>query len=168
MALPTSRNRTYVNGATYVDATDLNDIQDAIIGGKHPEQPLIYGPGSFLLEVPGNATLSGNEYWEGSGAFTIRRNLLRPVGTVITEITYVYNRNNVGTLTLRFQKANLITGGAHADIVAASSIVAGTGLATTTITPNYTMEADHSVVLRLTGSNATNRIYGARVKVARP
>jgi hypothetical protein len=165
MALPDSRDIT-LGGGSKIPSSLLNALQDQVIGSKHPEQPVIYGPGSFLLEAAG-ATLSGNEYWEGSGAFTIRRNLLRPVGTVITEITYVYNRNNVGTLTLRFQKANLITGGVHTDIVAASSIAAGTGIATTTITPNYTMEADHSIVLRLTGSNATNRIYGARVKFRR-
>jgi hypothetical protein len=71
MTLPASRNTNYSPGATAVRAADLNDIQDAIIGGKHGDLPfhvplIIYSASNWSATV--QAGLQAYLSSSGSGA----------------------------------------------------------------------------------------------------
>lgn len=67
MSLPTSRNRTYALGDDVVH-TDLNDIMDCIVGGKHGELP-IYGNWNYNGTTnPGAAFNAITGSWDSVGA----------------------------------------------------------------------------------------------------
>ena len=59
MALPTSRNRTYTTD-TPVDPNDLNDIQDAMIGGWHGEKTIHLAPATGMI----NNSVAEGSLWK--------------------------------------------------------------------------------------------------------
>lgn len=63
--LPTSRNNTYVNGTSEVDANDLNDIQDRIID-LYGERTV--GVLAAAFPAQSGAHESNGRYWESAGA----------------------------------------------------------------------------------------------------
>jgi hypothetical protein len=101
MALPTSRNTTYVAGSQ-VKSADLDAIQDCIIGNKHGtlELDLLMRPASLytsgIAGLPGNPPISGTTI-TGTGAssgFVAQFSL--PAGKRIVNVKAVVQESTSG------------------------------------------------------------------------
>lgn len=121
MALPLSRNTTYVLGVSQVKAADLNALQDAVIGGQRGSLPLVIPAASFT-KLTGAATLSGG-VWTGVGIFLVSLPFF--VGTTIEQIKWAYNRGGGGTMTMTLGQNNPIVPTSTGPF--APAISAGTG-----------------------------------------
>lgn len=105
MAWPEDRLTTYAPGAQ-IKSADLNEIQDAIIGGKHGEVPLNAG-------VAGLGVYSGTATWNSSGhalgTFSAFIDLPTPEGAIITWVR-VWLKDSVGTtITWQVQRIRMTT-----------------------------------------------------------
>lgn len=64
MALPVSRNTSYAPGSQ-VKSTDLNDLQDVVVGAAHGEIPLAFSPVDFK-QVSGSEWTVSNPLTPGN------------------------------------------------------------------------------------------------------
>ena len=102
MGLPSSRNTTYT-GATPVKSADLNDIQDAIIAGRH------HGTLKRNVDISSFAVSSGSATYDGTkitlGAITeIDVPITLNEGDTITAVTVYFNRDSGTTLTFALRE----------------------------------------------------------------
>ena len=160
MALPTSRNTTYGASSPILSA-DLNALQDQIVGVKHPATPRVLGASSFLVKQ-GTATLGAGQWTFGAVTDLVKSLAdLVVVGDRLTTVQFCYNRGGAGAIVLSLKQRNIVTGAAEALVVAATTINAGTGWTTTTITYNYTIPANTAVHLEINANNVANIFGGA-------
>lgn len=130
--LPTTRNKTF-DTTTPVDPTTLNDLQDCIVGVKHPEIAIPIHPAAFRNEGAAGAGAFIGESWTAAGAgYTIWAPLVLPVGTRVTRIQFGYNRTagQVGMVLSRSNLDGTLIGGGieeqvaqFTDTVAAGDVV---------------------------------------------
>lgn len=90
MALPTSRNTTYRKDQQVLSA-DLNDLQDQIIGFKHPSITVYFGAGHYMGDEGDSSFWDGSGwnnldfYWDsGAAGFSTHFGVAIPVGSRIT------------------------------------------------------------------------------------
>lgn len=166
MALPLTRNRTYGNG-TKVHPSDINDLQDCIIAGKHGEISLVLPPAAFAPMPVANASHGGGAgFWSVTGVVWFNAWLPVPPGSVITEIVWGFNRGGAGSIILELWKKNPTT--AALTLVTTSTVNTGAAFATHTQLPAYTVEADYGVFLNAKLDNVAQVFHGARAKVTKP
>lgn len=156
MALPDTREATLIPGGP-IPAVVLNALQDAVIGGKHRYSNYTIPACDWRVESGGNASLGLNE-WTINALTVLSAPIAIRVGQRIDEVTYQYNRGGAGTITITLVKKT----GAVSTVLATSTINTGTGITTTTIMPNYTMEAGYQLYIRAQCDNAAHRINNAR------
>jgi hypothetical protein len=168
MALPISRNTDYT-AASPIKSVDLNDLQDAVIAAQHGSITVPIPAAGWQPRAGGGGNL-GDGKWTFSSATVLVAALPRlPVGTVIEQVVYGYNRGGAGTVTCQARKRNIVTGTVTALI---GTLPAGdtTGSAHETHTDalNYTVEANTGVWLEVTCDNAANEFVGAVVTINKP
>jgi hypothetical protein len=148
MPLPLSREET-ATPASAVDSNTINALQDCIIGGKHGEITIAIGAGAFGIDTAANLTRNfGWLTW--TGAATAIASLRLPVGARLTEVTYHYDRNGAGTIDFLLVQHTIPATPVTLDT---TSISAGTGNASTTITPDYDVVADDEVMIKVSGTS---------------
>ena len=102
--LPRSRNTTYAPGVD-IKSADLNDLQDAVIAGKHGARRLMIPPSTMR-------PLSGAEYisthrWRGVGtASIVNADLPLSLGDHLRGIT-VHGRTTGGRMSMRLIERSL-------------------------------------------------------------
>jgi hypothetical protein len=169
--LPAGRNTSYSPGATPVHGADLNDIQDCIIGAKHPSLPFPHAAAAFAIQT-GTATIA-NGRWSFGASSQLVSPVRFPVGTRITSLVFGYTRGGVGNITLILNKRNIVTG-ANSSSIVGLVISSGTGYVTSTLdstTPSsllpYVTEADMSLWLEVWCDNVAHIFGGAIVRADR-
>lgn len=87
MALPLTRNRTYGNDTT-LHPGDLNDLQDAVIGGKRGASTQIIGAHAFVGVAAALLYYSAGQAQGqvGNGGFNAYCDIQLPAGAVITAV----------------------------------------------------------------------------------
>jgi hypothetical protein len=90
MSLPTSRNRTYIDGVSQVPASDMNDLQDWLIA----LYSTFYAPGMFGDGNDGNLVFDGvatvNGLVPGAGVYTATRDIYANNCTVTGATTTLF------------------------------------------------------------------------------
>lgn len=99
--LPNQRNTTYTANAP-VKSGDLNDIQDCIVGAKHPELEIGVAAASFVLSTAAATASFSPAGWAVAGSQNAQlwAPIYPPVGSRITHIKAAWNRNGGGSVTL--------------------------------------------------------------------
>jgi hypothetical protein len=164
MPWPDARLTSYTPSAA-VKSNDLNAIQDAIIGMKHPVQPLHLGAGAFFLKNGGGLATLGVGQWTCTGAADLLCEIspLVPQGHRLVSITWRYNRGGAGTVTRRARQREMSVPGAVGDLAGPGYPIAdvtGAAIENNLDTLNYTMPATTSVWLEIQISNAAHIFYG--------
>jgi hypothetical protein len=159
MALPTSRNSTYAPGAGVVKAADLNDIQDAIIGGKHPEFGYPIAASGFSND--GGTQTFDFDRWLGVGLAVASLSMMR-VGDRITKVRWGYNRNAAGQIAMRLYRQPLDSNVEVliAPISGSATDAATAGAAINETVYNHTIEADYLYTLYFDSTAAANEKFG--------
>lgn len=167
MTLPTSRNTTYAASSPILSA-DLNALQDMIIGRKFPAADFPFGGTAFQLQTGTAQVGAAADNWTFSAVSQLIANLSRSfgVGTRLNSLKFAYNRGGAGNVTLSLYKRNIVTNAARVTI-ATTTINAGTGWTTTTLSPVYVTEADMSVWLEVQCDNVANVFGGCIVNADR-
>jgi hypothetical protein len=165
MALPTSRDLTVVDGASKVDASLLNNIQDCIIGGKHgsivvPLHCSIFHPSQWT----GTPTQVGNgavTYWWTSGGTAYYLASLRvPVGSRITRVR-AFTQSAAGS-ACELELYRYSTAGVRTQIGATITGALGLGPATLDLTGlNETVAANVSYAMEVEVGGTDERLYMA-------
>ena len=176
MSLPISRNTTYANGVP-VEAADLNDLQDAIIGGKHGEK-VLHIPAAAMAPYYTADLVFKADNWESTGAGPESAYIpitLSEGDRILSIRIFVYA---VGT------EANSILYSAEVDLVAGSSsaVDEGGGAQGSGAGPAYlpidfaagsgnlplTISADKSYYLAVRLYTVASRVYHAEVTYDHP
>lgn len=164
MTLPTSRDATFT-ASSPVLSTVLNNVQDQIIGMKHPTRPLNFGAAAWQAKSGGGGALGAGQ-WSFSSTTELVCDLSGsiPEGDRLITVTWSYNRGGAGNVRLRLKERDLTTpGAAEASVVAETVVASGTGLTTNPITYNYTFKAGFAVWLEVQCDNAANVFLGAHL-----
>jgi hypothetical protein len=185
MALPTSRNTTYVAGVSEVKAADLNDLQDKIIdlySGKHGDRTLVL-PGALaqgtLFQATGaqwdfSSILSGgtgtDAKWfnpSSTSAGLVFGIPLR-LGDRIKSVTVYCQDTNTNNLIVNLRKyvpstGTLITSASSDGTGAKQTVVMASLTETLTASSFYTVGIYPS-----TGSIVDDEVYGVVVVYDHP
>jgi hypothetical protein len=148
MALPVSRDATFVPGVSMVLSAVLNNVQDKIIdldGGKHVAVRTIFihpsaGGGSSGFSLGG-----GGIFDIGASALEWTIPVILPVGSRITQVDYYVNGDASKTVTAQLKYVDTTTGAVTALGSAQTSATANTYQTLTQSALNHTV--------------ATNRAY---------
>lgn len=145
MTLPTSRNTTYA-AAVEVKSADLNAIQDAIIGMKHPEIEIPQHGSGWLPGAYTGGYAYGSE-WSmpaGGGGFTCP--IFPPVGSRITQCKFGFKRASAGSISYELIRTPLI--GSGGVVIANAADAASVGYVIQTIAAiNHIVLADNGYAL---------------------
>lgn len=163
--LPGSRNTTYGADAP-VKSADLNDIQDCIIGNKHPELEICLFATDFSAEGLGTRNVNQAGYVTmtvGGGNDRLFAPVRVPVGKRITTCEVFYDGAADGaTLTPKLRKQILSTA-AQADVVAGAADT-GNGVESQVLTANHTVLAGNAYFVEVLVNSGVHRVHGAKVK----
>lgn len=165
MALPFSRNIT-LSPSDPVPSSLLNDLQDSIVGSKHANHEIPIAACDFTPESGSSANLGSNGQWSFSAVSTLVAPCRVRAQERINSILFEYNRGGAGTIVVSLVKR--IAGSGVVTVVSTASITTGTGLATTTITPNYQVAAGEQVYMRVEVNNAANIFVRAAMTTSTP
>jgi len=158
--LPTSRNTTYAAGSQ-VKSFDLDDIQDNIIGHKHPELEFQVPAAAYHMEGSSWAASFNGVVWVGAGGgYQLVAPIVRPAGTRITRYRAGYNRPNAGSIVLQLFRTPLA--GGSSVVVDTFTDNATNGLIVKERTVNHTMLAGYGYGLYI-APDATADAAGATV-----
>lgn len=157
MSLPDSRNTTYTT-VDPVRSNDLNDIQDCIIGAKHPDLEIAYHASDFQPDGA-TAALDQNGYWLPSGVGFQYAPIKLPVGTRILAAIFYYNVGGAGACTPKIRRLQLSTG-TISDVVAGVRDTTGAAIETQTLAANHTVVTGYAYFLEMKHENAANKHYG--------
>lgn len=168
MTLPLSRNRTYSPGDP-IRSSDLNDIQDQIIGAKHGELELMIAAAAAQPgDVATNPTFdTSGRYWEHAGSNNAVYTALPLAPGDIIRRWEVWGRENTSTYSALLLRITMATG-AQATI---GSKVSGTGVGVITSVvagPDadglpYTVLDDECIVMQVSLAGTGNRYYGMKL-----
>ena len=163
MAWPNSRLTNYVPGAQLKSA-DLNQFQDAIIGGKHGERPLILHPADGR-PVLGNPQYVG-PYVNFTGASQVWDQSV-PVhgGDVLRQISWTIQRSG-GAFRCQVWRASLTNN--VTDPIATRDVPSGSGRQTVSTTLNHVVSDEFAYYLQLTSGGSNEFYYGAVIRYDRP
>lgn len=153
MTLPLTRNTTYTP-ASPVKSADLNDIQDAIIGGKHGALEMVLGAAGWQpdIGVSGGMILVGGVYAYQCNAFGVfHREIPVVVGMKLREVRFSMLGNNIADVTAinvyKLTAANVMTSiGTIAAIINEPAVWA---TKTIDVNPDYTFLTGESCLLSL-------------------
>lgn len=167
MALPETRNKTFADGVTPVDAATLNDLQDCIIAQKHATRSIPI-PACAFQKISGTGTLGAGQW---AGVCEIAAPLEIPAGETIESIAFSYNRGGAGNVVLKLGVRNLITGAAA---VVTTLVTDATGAAWEVDTwdtaellgagVDTTPDDGVAYWIQMAGDNAANILGGAVLK----
>lgn len=164
--LPSSRNTTY-GADSPVQPVDLNDLQDCIVGNKHPELEICLFASDFVyaqdIALPGQAGLRQAGYITGAGSHKAYAAVRVPVGKRVTTVEIFYDgANDAATLTPKFRKQILSTG-VQADVVAGAADT-GNGIESQVLTANHVVLAGNAYFIEVAVNAGVHRVHGAKVK----
>lgn len=167
MALPSSRNTTYAAGSD-IRSADLNAIQDCIVSRKHGVLSFPIDPGAFLSSTTATAIVRPiGAPWSMAG-LAVPIDLVYwlpiPVGTRLNSVAWYYNRGGAGSIVMRVLKAN-IPAGVTGTTLSTTTINAGTGFASSSVSPAYTLEPDYSLCLWARMDSTAQSFGGAIVSL---
>ncbi len=174
MALPASRNTTYVAGATQIKAADLNGLQDYIVGHSEAHSLWIGPPGMMNSDTGWSVDPSGSAVlpnWISGGASAY---LIIPVplwyGTTVkhklTSLAVKLKPNASGVLTLKTWTvdgmATTATPGAGAAQIGSTQSSSGTSWQTLTVT-GLTASPTSNVLITavVISAQASDKVIGA-------
>lgn len=169
MALPSSRNTTYVPGVSQVKSADLNAIQDCIIGVKHPEIERGYAAAAWQTDGTNGIKNNVGGAWTvgGTGVESFTTGLPEiPAGDRITTVGWSYSRGGAGTVTMRLRRRKSDGSAPEAITPSAGSETDSTGAAieTNVVTYNHTVAAGYFYYLTFATDNVAQSFLGAAVK----
>lgn len=167
MTLPTTRNRTY-NPTDPVNSNDLNDLQDCVVGAKHPQMEINIPASSFRGDSTALGQYNQLGYVTGFGAAgKVVAELRAPVGTRIVSVVQYYDINGTAsTLTPRLMRQNHASG-AQNPVVSGSGDNTGTGIESQTLGANHVVLTGEAYFLEVTVAVANHRVHGAKVLLDR-
>lgn len=173
MALPASRNTTYVFEVTPVKANDLNAIQDTLIaayGDVHGDRTLVLpGMPNFTDQCAWDL---GNGWVVNSGApWTSLHQLVLPIGKRIKSISIQRLGNGASSMALALYK---VTPGATAPTLVQNLAIPNPAAAwtdsTLDVAPDETIAADEYFYINVNGAGAagTQKFKAIRVVYDQP
>ena len=175
MALPYSRNETATPGDE-VPSNTINDLQDGEVANKHG---WIWRPlpaAKFIVKFGGGANYDSGE-WTANQTTAFVCPLELDVGTLVRAARFGYNRANLGNVSLKWGKRNIVTGAAA---VVTTVFMDNSGAAWETYTiddfsvppdavaSSLLIEADHEYWLEVLLDSAGQKLGGAFVEHSRP
>lgn len=162
--LPYSRTLT-INPTDPIPSALLNELEDQIIGAKIPELPRHLGSQKWSLVTGGTATFDGpNDQWSFGAVSQLVCALDLDQVTRITSVTWVYNRANLGNVTLKLRRRDTTVARAAAADVASIVDNATNGWQNNVQVYNHIVAAGFSYFLQLQCDNAAHLFGGALLK----
>lgn len=167
MTLPSSRNYTVVDGTTPVLASLLNDLQDAIIGGKHGDLSLIIHPSELR-----SATAYSEDYTEIAGSLTATVGIPVIPGQRLKSITVARwgPASADHDMTVKLRKTTAAGAGSYLVNAADNNLANAWADGTFNIDPDYVVAAGEMFQLQfVTPAQASNiRIGSIRILRDKP
>jgi hypothetical protein len=187
MALPSSRNRTYVHGATIIEAQDMNELQDYLVTLlSTPIEVFVpaaagewYSGGGTVANRAGDLNVAGGVASEIVGvtaSLTVEFPLLVPVGFRLREVKAYVGANAASAMFLRLMSEGLAGATKTQRGTMKSSALAATNQTLTidaTSDPSvmpYTVAAGEAMVAQVqfgTTTPSTQKIRGVSFKYSR-
>lgn len=165
MGLPTSRDQTVTN-ASPVPSALLNNLQDQIIGNKHPQLELDIDASKGRPDNNAGGSYNPNGYWSTFvGAGTVRIPIEVPVGKRIVSVECFYSINGTGAgLTPRLRRQNHAAGTITSVVSGANDNTGGAGvIESQVLSANHTVLTGEAYFVEFTVANANHRAYGIKV-----
>lgn len=164
--LPTARNTTY-GAASQIKSADLNDIQDCIVGNKHPPLELLVPASKAVPDVNANGTYNASCFWSAfAGAGLVHIPIEVPVGKRIVSVEQFYSINGTGNpLVPKFRRRQLLTGAVTLDVVAGASDNTGAAAAieSQVLTANHVVVSGFEYFMEISVAAGNQRVHAVKV-----
>lgn len=160
MTQPLTRDKTYVDGVTSVDAAELNRNQDVVIGGMHGSIDEIIRF-SNAAQTVGAWSSTPPGLMSPAATAVIERELNYPVGTTITNVEFSVYQDTATAISVVMLRHPAGGGTGVARETVASTTA--TGPKTVSLVVAHLIEDGFVYALQVTTTNANNEIYSAKV-----